>query len=67
MKLCHFDVGLDQPLFLIAVPCTVDSLEFCVDMAGVKAFYEELVGPYIRLFYVRFLTHANLLIDRMEF
>ena len=25
MKLCDFEVGLDQPLFLIAGPCVVES------------------------------------------
>jgi 2-dehydro-3-deoxyphosphooctonate aldolase (KDO 8-P synthase) len=25
MKLCGFDVGLDQPLFLIAGPCVIES------------------------------------------
>jgi 2-dehydro-3-deoxyphosphooctonate aldolase (KDO 8-P synthase) len=25
MKLCGFEVGLDQPLFLIAGPCTAES------------------------------------------
>ena len=34
MKLCGFEVGLDQPLFLIAGPCTAESLELCVDVAG---------------------------------
>ena len=34
MKLCGFDVGLDRPLFLIAGPCVVESLDFQVDVAG---------------------------------
>ena len=34
MKLCDFDVGLDQPFFLIAGPCTAESLELCIDVAG---------------------------------
>ena len=25
MKLCHFEAGLDRPLFLIAGPCAVES------------------------------------------
>ena len=25
MKLCHFEAGLDQPLFLIAGPCVIES------------------------------------------
>ena len=34
MKLCGFEAGLDQPLFLIAGPCTAESLELCVEVAG---------------------------------
>jgi 2-dehydro-3-deoxyphosphooctonate aldolase (KDO 8-P synthase) len=34
MKLCGFEVGLDQPLFLIAGPCVVESLALQVDVAG---------------------------------
>jgi 2-dehydro-3-deoxyphosphooctonate aldolase (KDO 8-P synthase) len=28
MKLCGFEVGLDQPLFLIAGPCVIEGREF---------------------------------------
>ncbi len=34
MKLCDFEVGLDQPLFLIAGPCVVESEQLAVDTAG---------------------------------
>ncbi|MCE1240687.1 MAG: 3-deoxy-8-phosphooctulonate synthase [Azonexaceae bacterium] len=34
MKLCGFEAGLDQPLFLIAGPCTAESEQLCVDVAG---------------------------------
>ena len=34
MKLCGFDVGLDQPLFLIAGPCVIESREMAFDTAG---------------------------------
>ncbi len=34
MKLCGFDVGLDQPLFLIAGPCVIESRELAFDTAG---------------------------------
>ena len=48
MKLCGFDVGLDQPLFLIAGPCTAESLELCVDVAGqMKEICARLGVPYI--------------------
>ena len=33
MKLCGFDVGLDQPLFLIAGPCVIESREMALDTA----------------------------------
>ena len=48
MKLCGFDVGLDRPLFLIAGPCTAESLELCVDVAGeLKEVCASLGVPYI--------------------
>ena len=48
MKLCGFEVGLDQPLFLIAGPCTAESLELCVDVAGqLKEVCAGLGLPYI--------------------
>ena len=48
MKLCNFDVGLDQPLFLIAGPCMAESLELCIDVAGqMKDICDRLVVPYI--------------------
>jgi 2-dehydro-3-deoxyphosphooctonate aldolase (KDO 8-P synthase) len=34
MQLCGFEVGLDQPLFLIAGPCVVESEQLQVDVAG---------------------------------
>lgn len=34
MKLCNFKVGLDQPLFLIAGPCVIESREFAIETAG---------------------------------
>lgn len=48
MKLCDFAVGLDQPLFLIAGPCTAESLALCVDVAGqMKEVCARLGVPYI--------------------
>jgi 2-dehydro-3-deoxyphosphooctonate aldolase (KDO 8-P synthase) len=35
MKLCNFEVGLDQPLFLIAGPCVIESRDMAFDTAGV--------------------------------
>ena len=34
MKLCGFDVGLNQPLFLIAGPCVIESEQLQLDVAG---------------------------------
>jgi len=34
MKLCGFEIGLDQPFFLIAGPCVVESEQLQVDVAG---------------------------------
>ena len=48
MKLCGHEVGLDRPLFLIAGPCTAESLELCVEVAGtMKAICDRLKVPYI--------------------
>jgi len=34
MKLCGFEVGLDQPIFLIAGPCVIESRQLALDTAG---------------------------------
>ena len=34
MKLCNFNIGLDQPLFLIAGPCVIESESMTIDVAG---------------------------------
>ena len=34
MKLCGFEVGLDHPLFLIAGPCVIESMQLQLDTAG---------------------------------
>jgi 2-dehydro-3-deoxyphosphooctonate aldolase (KDO 8-P synthase) len=48
MKLCDFNAGIDQPLFLIAGPCTAESLELCVEVAGqMKEICAGLGLPYI--------------------
>ncbi|MEY2633304.1 MAG: 3-deoxy-8-phosphooctulonate synthase, partial [Pseudomonadota bacterium] len=48
MKLCNFDVGLDHPLFLIAGPCTAESEQLCVDVAGrMQEICAGLGVPYI--------------------
>lgn len=34
MKICHFEAGLSQPLFLIAGPCVIESQQMALDTAG---------------------------------
>lgn len=34
MKLCGFNAGLDQPFFLIAGPCVIESEQMAIDTAG---------------------------------
>jgi 2-dehydro-3-deoxyphosphooctonate aldolase (KDO 8-P synthase) len=48
MKLCGFEVGLEQPLFLIAGPCVVESRELQVETAGrLKELCGRLGIPFI--------------------
>jgi 2-dehydro-3-deoxyphosphooctonate aldolase (KDO 8-P synthase) len=48
MKLCGFEVGLEQPLFLIAGPCVVESRQMAMDTAGqLKEICAELNIPFI--------------------
>ena len=48
MKLCGFEVGLDQPLFLIAGPCVVESEQLQLDTAGtLKDITGRLGIPFI--------------------
>ncbi len=48
MKLCGFEAGLDKPLFVIAGPCVVESLQLQVDTAGrLKELCARLGVPFI--------------------
>ncbi|MBC7919322.1 MAG: 3-deoxy-8-phosphooctulonate synthase [Rhodoferax sp.] len=48
MKLCGFDVGLDQRFFLIAGTCSIESLEMSLDVAGqLKEMCDALNIPLI--------------------
>ncbi|WP_031406003.1 3-deoxy-8-phosphooctulonate synthase [Thiomonas sp. FB-Cd] len=48
MHLCGFEVGPDQPLFLIAGPCVIESEQLALDTAGaLKAICAELGIPFI--------------------
>ena len=43
MKLCGFETGLDQPLFLIAGPCVIESEQLALDTsAELKAISDRL-------------------------
>lgn len=48
MKLCNFEVGLDQPFFLIAGTCVIESEQMSLDTAGkLKEITDELGIPFI--------------------
>ena len=48
MKLCGFDVGLDQPFFLIAGTCVIESRQMAMDTAGtLKEITSALGVPFI--------------------
>ena len=48
MKLCGFEAGLDQPFFLIAGPCVVESREMAMDTAGILREITSALGiPFI--------------------
>jgi len=48
MKLCCFEVGLNQPFFLIAGPCVVESEQLQMDTAGrLREITTELGIPFI--------------------
>lgn len=48
MKLCDFNVGIDQPLFLIAGPCVIESEQLVLDTAGTLKDITSALGiPFI--------------------
>ena len=48
MKLCGFPIGLDQPFFLIAGPCVIESEQMALDTAGaLKEITSNLNIPFI--------------------
>lgn len=48
MKLCGFEAGLDQPLFLIAGPCVIESEQLALETAGrLQEITGELGIPFI--------------------
>lgn len=48
MQLCGFHVGIDQPFFLIAGPCVIESEQLAIDTAGqLKELTTRLGIPFI--------------------
>lgn len=48
MKLCGFEIGLNQPFFLIAGPCVIESEQMAMDTAGaLKEICDDLGIPFI--------------------
>lgn len=48
MNLCGFEVGLQQPLFLIAGPCVIESEALALDTAGrLKELTDRLGMPFV--------------------
>ena len=48
MKLAHFEAGNDQPIFLIAGTCVVESQDMAIDTAGaLKEICAKLGVPFI--------------------
>ena len=48
MKLCNFEVGIDQPFFLLSGPCVVESEGLTLEIAStLKEMTDELGIPYI--------------------
>src|SRR5690349_8246186 len=48
MKLCGFQAGLDNPLFLIAGPCVIESRQLALDTAAaLKEICTEMEVPFI--------------------
>ncbi len=44
MKICNFEVGLDQPFFLIAGPCVIESEQLAIDTAGYMKEVTQRLG-----------------------
>jgi 2-dehydro-3-deoxyphosphooctonate aldolase (KDO 8-P synthase) len=48
VKLCHFEAGIDRPMFLIAGPCVIESEQLAVDTAGTLSEITARLGiPFI--------------------
>jgi len=48
MKICGFEAGLNQPMFLIAGPCVIESEQLALDTAGILHEMTSTLGiPFI--------------------
>ncbi|MFK8012825.1 MAG: 3-deoxy-8-phosphooctulonate synthase [Marinicellaceae bacterium] len=48
MKLCNFEVGLNQPFFLLAGPCVIESEQLAIETAGtLKEICDRLSIPLV--------------------
>lgn len=57
MKLCHFEAGIDKPLFLIAGPCVIESEQLAMDTAG--ALKEMCTALNVNFIYKSSFDKAN--------
>ncbi len=57
MQLCGFQVGIDQPFFLIAGPCVIESEQLALDTAG--QLQEVTAGLGIHFIYKSSFDKAN--------
>ena len=57
MKLCGFETGIDQPLFLIAGPCVIESEQLAIDTAGELKELAQALG--IHFIYKSSFDKAN--------
>ena len=57
MKLCGFEVGPEQPLFLIAGPCVIESEQLALDTAGILKEMTAALG--INFIYKSSFDKAN--------
>ncbi len=57
MRLCGFEVGLDEPLFLIAGPCVIESEQLALDTAGILKEITQNLG--INFIYKSSFDKAN--------
>ena len=57
MKICNFEIGIDQPFFLIAGPCVIESEELAIETAG---YLQELTAKLkINFIYKSSFDKAN--------